>query len=145
MVGTTLGFMGTKGLPLPQARHLANLLRPVVEKRFGGNETHAAKAMGVHQSQFNQILKAEGRGAGIAILMRIRKYMRMSIDELLGLEPVRAAAQPAATPALDAIREAVRAELAAIRAEEARAPLEEEPDPPTPPPVARPVRKRGSA
>ena len=116
-----------------------------MDERFGGNETAAAKAMGVHQSQFNQIVRAAGQGAGILSLLRIRKYMRMSIDELLGLEPARATALPSAPSALDAIREAVRAELAVIRAEEARAPLEEEPDPPTPPPVARPVRKRGSA
>lgn len=137
--------MGTKGMPQAQKEHLARILRRVVDERFDGNESAAARDMKIHQSQFNQIVRASGQGAGVLNLLRIRRYMQMTLDELLGIDesdPVRQRYVPSGAPAEDPsiakIREAVRAELAAIRAEEAA--MDEDDAPSTPPPAAEPPR-----
>jgi hypothetical protein len=75
------------GLTQEQAEHLATELKPFLD-RFGGNQTRMAKAWGVSQPQLNQILNASGRGAGVAVLCRLRQATGRSIDDLLGLDPI---------------------------------------------------------
>jgi hypothetical protein len=70
-----------------QAQHLASVVRPFVEQ-YVGSATAMARAWQLSQSQLSQILSARGRGAGLAVLCRIRLHTGMSLDELLGLPPV---------------------------------------------------------
>lgn len=118
-----------KAIPRENALHLARVLRPIVEERFSNNQTKAAKAWGIAQSHLSQILLAEGRGAGIAVLIRIRNALDMSLDDMLGLPPVKSAPAPSH---LDEIRAALRAELA-----EMQRPT------PTEPPLLPPAPQKG--
>lgn len=89
--GHTLSGMGRKrgtGLTDAQAEHLAKELKPFCDQRFDGNGTAMAKAWGIAQSQMSQILSGRGRGAGVAVLCRLRQATGKSIDELLGLPPL---------------------------------------------------------
>lgn len=76
--------------------HLAGILRPIVRDRFDNNGTAFAKHVGISQPQMAQLLRTDGgdRGVGIVVLMQLRKYLQMSIDDMLGLPPV----QPRAVP-----------------------------------------------
>lgn len=125
-----LAVMGRKqgtGLTEEQAKHLAEELRPYLE-RFDDNATRMAKAWGVAQSQMSQILSGRGRGAGVAVLIRLRQATGRSLDELLGLKPLG--------PSIDdRIRSAV--DDALDRALEGRAAEMPAPAPPLPPPVRR--------
>jgi transcriptional regulator with XRE-family HTH domain len=132
----------TKKVASATARHFQTVFSRWVDAEFEGNHTAAGRMLGMTQGHVSALYNGD-RGPGLSLLLLLREKTGQDFSFWLGLKPIGEA--PAATPVLDTIREAVRAELAAIRAEEARAPLEEEPDPPTPPPVARPVRKRGSA
>lgn len=73
------------GLTDDQAKRLADLLRPYRDERFGGNATDMARAWGVSQSQLSQILSGRGRGAGVAVLIRLRAATGRTLDDLLGL------------------------------------------------------------
>lgn len=83
-----------KGLTDEQKEHLRGILQPIVNERFSGNATQAAKAMRLTQPQISQILlgSKSARGAGVSALVRIRAYTRIAIDDLLGLPPLREAA-----------------------------------------------------
>ena len=79
------------GLTDEQKEHLRGILQPIVNERFGGNATRAAKAMRLTQPQVSQILlgKKSARSAGVSALVRIRAFVGMSLDDLLGLPPLR--------------------------------------------------------
>lgn len=94
----TLIPMAKLGLDPKEARHLADVLRPIVDERFDGNATKAAKAIGIAQSHMSQILAARGRGAGIHVLKRIRAFTGLTIDDLLGLPPLRPTAPSPGLP-----------------------------------------------
>lgn len=82
--------MGTKkesGLTDEQARHLAGVLRQHLERYESG--VAMARAWGISQSQLSQLMGGHRKGAGIAVLCRIRRHTGMSIDSLLGLPPLR--------------------------------------------------------
>jgi hypothetical protein len=108
-----------KGLTDDQKEFLRSVLQPIVDERFKGNHTKAAEEMGIPQPQLSQILmgKKSARSAGVQVLSRIRWYMRMSIDELIGLPPLSVTkAPPAADPtfreyARQIIREELQSEL----------------------------------
>lgn len=75
--------------------HLAGILRPIVRERFGGNGTAFAKHVEVSQPQIAQLLSPTGgAGVGIVVLLQLRKYLQVSIDEMLGLPPLTARAVP---------------------------------------------------
>ncbi len=124
----------TKKLDRRYIEHLAGILRPIVRDRFDNNATAFAKHVGVSQPQIAQILRTDGgeRGAGIVVLMQLRKYLQMSLDDMLGLPPVHPPAVPkdelvaAVMEALDRRRDAEESERSASR----QAP----PSSPTPPP-----------
>ena len=108
-LANTLPGMGrAKAIPRENAINLARVLRPYVEAF--PSQTAAAKAWGIAQSHLSQLLLAEGKGAGIAVLIRIRAALNLSLDELLGLPPLRQVGG-----LRDEIRAALRAELAEIR------------------------------
>lgn len=74
-------------LPDENRKHLARVLQRYLDEHHGGNQTDFAREVGVPPGTINQLLSASGtRGAGIVVLMRLRNYMRVSIDELIGLE-----------------------------------------------------------
>lgn len=113
----TLPVMGRKagtGLTAEQAAHLAMRLKPFHE-RFDENGAAMARSWGVSQSQLAQILNGRGRGAGVAVLCRLRLHTGISIDDLLGL--------PRLGPSLeDKIRATVTEELDALGVKPAKRP-----------------------
>jgi hypothetical protein len=70
--------------------HLAGILRPIVRDQFDDNATAFAKHVGISQPQIAQLLRTDSgdRGVGIVVLMQLRKFLQMSIDDMLGLPPV---------------------------------------------------------
>lgn len=75
--------------------HLAGILRPIVKERFDGNGTAFAKHVDVSQPQIAQLLSADsGGGVGIVVLMQLRKYLGVSLDDMLGLPALPARAIP---------------------------------------------------
>lgn len=69
--------------------HLAKLVREEIKKR-GVSDAQFARDVDVPQSQLSSMLRADatGRGIGIVGLISIRDALKVSLDELLGLEPV---------------------------------------------------------
>ena len=97
-------------------RHLAAIVAEIVERDFDGNLTAAAKRIGISQPHLGQVREGSGKGAGMRTLIALRQYTQRSIDDLLGLPPLRGVALPAGTePAvtLEMIRQAIREEKAA--------------------------------
>ena len=88
------------GLTEEQAKRLAEKLQPFF-KLYSENQTQMAKAWGISQPQLGQILNAKGRGAGVAVLCRIREKTRMSLDELLGLDPFEDSVEERVRVAID--------------------------------------------
>lgn len=131
------------GLTDEQKEHLCGVLRPIVNERFGGNATQAAKAMRLTQPQLSQILlgKKSARSAGVSVLVRIRAFVGMSLDDLLGLPPLRATLEPVAGDQFTARYKAALAELEQV-IERQRA-VTTGPPPPPPPPSAPRGRARG--
>lgn len=112
----------TKKLDRKYIEHLAGILRPIVAKRFDGNGTSFAKHVGISQPQIAQLLRTDGgdRGVGIVVLIQLRKYLGLTLDEMLGLPPLPARAVP-----VDEL------EAAVARALERKFPQPAEPAPPT--------------
>lgn len=69
-------------------RHLARELQRIIDERFDGHQTKAARAMGISQAHLSNLTSSHGRGPGIAVLVQIRQYTGRSIDALLGLPPL---------------------------------------------------------
>ena len=87
----------TKKLDRKYLDHLAGILRPKIKDEFGGNATAFADHIDVSQPQISQLLRTDGgdRGVGIVVLMQLRKYLHMSIDDMLGLPPIQPRANSA--------------------------------------------------
>jgi transcriptional regulator with XRE-family HTH domain len=101
-----LPHMGrSKALERRYAEHLASVLKPIVERDFE-NQTQAARAMGIAQSHLSQILM--GEGAGIAVLIRVRAFTGMSLDQLLGLPPLRVPVEPPPPPVAEGLPDGTR-------------------------------------
>ena len=130
------------GLTDDQAESLKDWLKPVCDERFGGNQTALARALGIPQSQVNHILRGKkgNRGAGVSTLVRIRSYLGVSLDDLLGLRPLGhrpvALLPPSSSPAtppptselasaivqgFEDVKRLLREEAAARQQQEARA------------------------
>lgn len=108
-----------------------------MKERFEGNQTAAARALGVSQPYLNQLvtssMKGEGRGPGLGILLLMREKTGRSIEELLGLPP------PPADELLERLRMTADLEIARIRAEAKRVGFVKTPEPEE---VPRPVLKK---
>lgn len=133
MASPMLPHMGrTKALERRYAEKLAAVLKPIVERQFDNNQTRAAAAIGISQSHLSQILRSEG--AGIAVLIRVRSFIDMSIDDMLGLPSLKSAATtppppppPTGLPDGTRVYELLKSAVAAIEQHHSSAP----PPPPT--------------
>ena len=131
-----------KGLTDEQKECLRGILQPIVDARFEGKAARAAKAMRISQPQLSMILlgKRSARSAGVPVLIRIRSFVGMTLDELLGLPPLH---KVAAAPAneFQARYKAALVELEEML-ERQRTPSEPPEVPPTMPPPRRVSRRR---
>lgn len=98
-----MGGKRDAGLTPAQAKALARAIKPYVDRFESG--VAAAKAAGISQSQLSQIMAASGRGAGVSVLCRLRVVTGLTLDQLLGLDPL-AEAMP-----LDDVRAVLRVAL----------------------------------
>lgn len=131
-----LAEMGrTKALERRYAEHLARELKRILDERFGGNQTRASAAMGISQSHLSQILA--GDGAGIAVLIKVRAYTRVSLEDLLGLEPFRPASAPPVNSTLPPELPTGKRVLELLKATVAA--MEQQPEPPPPPAPKKPA------
>lgn len=89
-----------KGLTDDEKEHLCLVLTRIRDTRFEGNATAMAKALDIGQSQVSQILKGRrtDRSAGIPVLKRIRAFTGLSIDQLIGLPPLKPILEPEPEP-----------------------------------------------
>jgi plasmid maintenance system antidote protein VapI len=68
----------------PQANtRIRELLREILDRDFGGNKTHAAKALKVSASMIGETLKGT-RGAGTTLIQALADYTGKTTDDLLG-------------------------------------------------------------
>ncbi len=110
MLGLTLGSVASgKKIERKYIEHVARELAAVVRDRFEGNQTRAAKSLGISQPHLSHLIAAEGRGPGLNVLLRLRDYTGRSIDALLGLPPV------ASDELTERLRAALDTEVARIR------------------------------
>lgn len=80
--------------PMPRTKRVdqkciaavANAVREIVERDFGGKQTAAAKALKVSQGHLSHVLRSGDRGPGLPFLIALREYTGRSIDSLLGFE-----------------------------------------------------------
>jgi transcriptional regulator with XRE-family HTH domain len=79
----------TKRVPQHVLDHYALEVRRVIDERYEGNQTRAAKALDCSQSMLSNILNGI-RGPGLNQLMALRHLTGRSIDSLLGLPPTEA-------------------------------------------------------
>jgi hypothetical protein len=113
------------GLTVTQAKHLAEELRQFLPRYR--NATEMARSWGISQSQMSQLLSGTNRGAGVAVLCRLRTHSGLTLDELLGLPPLGPSVD-------DRIRRAVHE---ALDKEAARKPASDRPVKLLPPPKER--------
>lgn len=94
----------SKRVPPEALAHFAAELRRVVEDRYAGNQTRAAKGLDCTQGHISAMLLGN-RGPGLNTLMAMRDITGRSIDSLLGLPPTPADAM------IQQLRESVEAHL----------------------------------
>lgn len=82
---------GQSQLPLEQWKALAATVGAYIDREYSGVQRRAERGMGISQAHLSAILNpGSRRGPGIATLLKLRATMRVSLDDLLGLEPVTA-------------------------------------------------------
>jgi transcriptional regulator with XRE-family HTH domain len=74
----------TKALPAEENEKARAFLSKIVREDFKGNESAAAKRIGISQSMLHEFL-AGTRGAGQNVLRAIAIYAGVSVDVVLGL------------------------------------------------------------
>jgi predicted transcriptional regulator len=83
----TLGSVSrTKRVPAAVLEHFGRELARWVNENFAGNQTHAARVLGVTQSHVSAMISGD-RGPGLNTLILMRSKTGKSVDELLGLGP----------------------------------------------------------
>ena len=95
-IGTLRVMAQTKGLDPVQRAAVRSLLRAIVDRDFGGNQTRAAKELGVSQPFVSEVLK-DGRGAGTSLLVGMRDYLGVTLDDVLHGRRSSTAAPPSRT------------------------------------------------
>lgn len=93
---------GTHGMPEEQAKALCHRIKQVIAARYDGNQSAAARAWGISQPQVNAIMNSQG--AGVAVLIKLRKHLQVTLDDLIGLPPLE---DRPADPRLMAFEEAI--------------------------------------
>lgn len=111
----TLPFVAkTKSVSPGVLAAFSSVLREWMDERHGGNQTHAARALGVSQSHISAMLIG-ARGPGLNTLILMREQTGKSLDQMLGLPPLATPLPLVATMDEAAVRRAVRAELESIQ------------------------------
>ncbi len=89
--------MGTKTVDRKYVDHVCELVRELVDRDFRdnpdepGNQTRAASRIGISQAQVSALYnKSPGKGIGLPVLLALRAYTSISLDDLLGLPPMPA-------------------------------------------------------
>lgn len=116
----TLGCMAraqTKRVPQAVVDHFCRELTQWVNEAHGGNQSSAAKSLGVTQSAISGVMTG-ARGPGLQLLLRLREKTGKSCDELLGVGP------SPDTTLVEQLRASYELEVARFRAA-ARGTLEE--------------------
>lgn len=76
----------TKRVPQDVLDHFGRELRRWVDENFDGNQSKAAKILGVTQSTISGVMTG-ARGPGLGLLLLLRTKTGKSCDELLGVGP----------------------------------------------------------
>lgn len=81
----------TKRVDRDLVEHLAREVKRIVDADFGGVQRAAEKRLRISQSHLSQLIRGEhgARGPGLQVLLKLREYSGKSIDELLGLPPLK--------------------------------------------------------
>jgi len=79
----TLSCVSKKALPPDQDEAVRALAAKLVRDHFGGNESAAAKRLGMSQPMLHEIIQGT-RGAGVSTLIALADYANMSVDAVLG-------------------------------------------------------------
>jgi len=74
----------TKSVPEPIARAFRDQLRAYVDEHHDGNQTAAAKALGMTQGHLSALMRGD-RKVGLTVLLDLRAKTGRTIDEWLGL------------------------------------------------------------
>lgn len=91
---------GSKGLPPDLAQRVRARVELEIANRFTRSDGTTwsqraiAKELGITQPILSQILR-EGSGVGINAILALRVSLQMSVEEILGLEPLTGRATPA--------------------------------------------------
>lgn len=111
----TLSYVATKSRRVSQGAldHFARTLTDWVNKQFDGNQTRAAKVLGVTQGHISAMMRGD-RGPGLNTLILLRAQVGTSIDELLGLGP------PPIETHVERMKASLDLEVARFRAEARR-------------------------
>lgn len=111
MLGPTLVYVASaKQIDRRYIEHVARELAKVVKEQFEGNQTRAAKRLGLSQAHLSHLIAGQtGRGPGLTVLIRLREYTGRSIDSLLGLPPI------AGDELVERLRATLETEVARIR------------------------------
>jgi transcriptional regulator with XRE-family HTH domain len=106
VVSATRDGRGTRDVPLEMRQAVARAIEGAIKERFAGkSERVIAKSLGVSQPALNKLRHADG-ALGVNALLELRRSLRISIDDLLGL-PALAPAQLTAAE-LDELRSVIR-------------------------------------
>lgn len=134
---------GVKKVSRSSIEAVARVVRRVLVDDFGNSQTAMARRLGVSQSHISHVAKGEERGPGLVLLLALRDWTGLSVDELMALPP------PRKPPDVEDIEARVDAALGAsidARVETAVADalrrLSGQPATPAPPPIAPPKHKR---
>lgn len=73
------------------AAHARRLLRHFVDEK--GTQQNAAEALGINQGTISRSMKDENQPS-LRVLIALRPHLRMTIDEMLGLAPIRTEGAP---------------------------------------------------
>lgn len=111
----TLGSVSrtTKRVPKAAFEHFGRVLRAWVDDVHGGNQTAAAKQLGVTQGHISAMILGN-RGPGLNTLIMLREKTGRSIVEMLGLGP------PPAEELSERLRASFDLEVARFRADAKR-------------------------
>jgi plasmid maintenance system antidote protein VapI len=84
----------SKRIPREYLENLGRIVGEIVDRDFGGIQRRAEVGLGISQSHISSLIRAEDRGVGLEVIIRLRNYTKRSIDELLGLPPLRNESKP---------------------------------------------------
>lgn len=101
----------SRGVPEEMAKHVAKLVNEHISEHFPGvAETAVAREAGIVQPVLSEVRRVKG-SLGMATLIKLRNWLQIPLDDLLGLPPLSsqastlesidrrlAAIQAAATP-----------------------------------------------